>query len=178
MLKHYGGRKFKKELTYILKTLKNKTFMGGTGKEMEDACKHVLVSYECDYPPNYFEEKEFLQFETNNRQGVLTYYCPNCGAVFARNKDKTKVFSFVHIGGKYKIGNTIDINKIPIINVINNSFIIYKNLFKNQNSILYLRTISQLGIMLQQKIFQDLWVSLIMRIITNLMLFIRIQKTK
>ncbi len=65
--------------------------------------------------------------------------------MFAKSKDKSKVFSFAQIGGKFRIENMVDINKIPMINIRSNSITSYKKLFDNHISILYLRAISQLG---------------------------------
>lgn len=143
--------KMKREINDILERLRNeeaKNTLFSTNPEKE--CKHIFEEDEPivkgDFKPsnninlisNLEEEYDFA---------VRGYKCVNCGENFVMDKSHKHAYPLIYNAlGQVSLGEQIDANQCPILAISNNDKIkSYSNLFKNQNSILYLRAVSRLG---------------------------------
>lgn len=143
--------KIKNELKEILENLrkqgkKNAYF----GISPENECKHILVEDEPIVKADFNQSSNInliSQLEEEYSFAVKGYKCVNCGGDFVMDKSHKHTYPLdFNVLGQINLGEQIDINQCPTINITSNiKFNCHKPLFKNQNSILYLRAVSHLG---------------------------------
>lgn len=140
----------KRKISDILDKLRNegqKKALFGASPEKE--CKHVLVEDEPIVKANFNQSSNInfiSQLEEEYSLAVKGYKCVNCCGNFVMDKSHKHAYP-LHFNalGQISLGEQIDINQCPTLNIVNNDKLNYSKLFKNQSSILYLRAVSILS---------------------------------
>ncbi len=138
--------KIKNELKEILDKLRyDEPKDIGLRIEPEKECKHIITE-DAPIINNRFK-CDIGNLKMENDLEVFVYKCVNCGGNFVMDRNHNYAYPLIFNAlGQISLGKKVDVNQCPTLNVINNVRTnYYRPLFKNQNSILYLRAISQLG---------------------------------